>query len=93
MPIVSGCAGKMIVRRMEKTGGKRGGKCLFNPPALHAQTPVIYQLVDSSHRQSELPAEDQKLRRLEEYPAAERSPLLLIPPATQHRIHFGSSVC
>lgn len=51
----------------------------FNSPALQAQIPVIYQHVDSSHSQPELPAEDQKLRRLEEYPVAERSPLLLVP--------------
>lgn len=70
----------MIVKRMEKTGGKRRGKCLFSPPALQAQTPVIYQHVDSSKSQAELPAEDQKLRRLEEYPVADRSPPLLFVP-------------
>lgn len=80
MPTVSDCAGKMIVKRMEKTGGKRRGKCLFNPLALQAQVPVVYQHVDSSHSPSELPAEDQKLRRLEEHPVAERSPPCVLAP-------------
>lgn len=32
MPTVSGCAGKMIVKRMEKTGGKRRGQWLLILP-------------------------------------------------------------
>ncbi|KAI5275656.1 Small Integral Membrane Protein 27 [Manis pentadactyla] len=69
----------MIVKTMEKTERKGRGKCLFNSPALQAQIPIIYQLVHSSHSQSELPAKDQKSRRLE-YPVAERPlPLLLVP--------------
>lgn len=92
MPTVSGCACKMIVKRMEKTRGKRRGKCLFNFPALQTQIPIIYQHVDSSHSQSELPAKDQKLRRLERYPVAEGSLPLLLAPAVQHQIHFGNSV-
>lgn len=81
MPIVSGCARTVPVKRMEQMGGKRRGKCLFlNSPALQAQIPIIYQHVDSSHSQSELPAKDQKLRRPEERPVAERTlPLLLVP--------------
>lgn len=54
MPTVSGCACKMIVKRMEKTGGKRRGKRLFNSPALQAQIASISQLMGSCHSPSEL---------------------------------------
>lgn len=80
MPTVSGCACKMIVKRMEKTGGKRRGKRLFNSPALQARIASISQLMGSCHSPSELPAKDQKLRRQEECPAVGRClPLLFVP--------------
>lgn len=78
MPTVSDCACKMIVERMEKTGGKSSGTCLFNSPVLQAQIPIVYQHVDPSHSLPESPAKDQKLGRREEYPVAQRRlPLLL----------------